>query len=113
MSERNYLLQITIGPVQDFIAAARRTHDLWMGSRMLSELSKAVACCVRDLGGSLIFPDAVQDSSLSDGIANVILAKVTAADAEELGRIKSEAKKAAEARLAEYGREALDTPLGK
>ena len=38
MSERNYLLQIAIGPVQDFIAAARRTHDLWMGSRMLSEL---------------------------------------------------------------------------
>ncbi len=117
MSERNYLLQIAIGPVQDFIAAARRTHDLWMGSRMLSELSKAVAYRVgervRDLGGSLIFPDAVQDSSLPDGIANVILAEVTVADAEELGRIKNEAKEAAEERLAEYGREALDKPLGK
>lgn len=117
MSERNYLLQIAIGPVQDFIAAARRTHDLWMGSRMLSELSKAVACCVRDhvrdLGGSLIFPDAEQASSLSAGIANVILAEVTAADAKVLDCIKNEAKKAAEARLAEYGREALDKPLGK
>lgn len=38
-----YLIQITIGPVQDFIAQARRTRDLWYGSHLLSELSRAVA----------------------------------------------------------------------
>ncbi len=36
------LLLISIGPVQDFIAQARRTRDLWFGSHLLSELSRAV-----------------------------------------------------------------------
>lgn len=33
------LLVFSIGPVQEFIAAARRTQDLWMGSWLLSYLS--------------------------------------------------------------------------
>ncbi|HTQ79571.1 MAG TPA: type III-B CRISPR-associated protein Cas10/Cmr2, partial [Thermoanaerobaculia bacterium] len=37
------ILLITLGPVQDFIAAARRCRDLWFGSWLLSELSKATA----------------------------------------------------------------------
>jgi CRISPR-associated protein Cmr2 len=38
-----YLVAFSIGPVQGFIAAARRTRDLWMGSTILSEIAKAVA----------------------------------------------------------------------
>ena len=38
-----HLLGIHIGPVQEFIAAARRSRDLWFGSWLLSELSKAAA----------------------------------------------------------------------
>ena len=37
------LLAISIGPVQDFISAARKTRDLWFGSHLLSEISKAAA----------------------------------------------------------------------
>ena len=37
-----YLLTLSIGPVQDFIATARRSRDLWFGSWLLSELSRAV-----------------------------------------------------------------------
>ena len=33
-------LKFHIGPVQEFIAAARRTQDLWMGSWLLSHLSR-------------------------------------------------------------------------
>lgn len=33
------LLVFSLGPVQEFIAAARRTQDLWMGSYMLSYLT--------------------------------------------------------------------------
>jgi CRISPR-associated protein Cmr2 len=51
-----YLLLITLGPIQDFIAEARRTRDLWFGSRALSELSRAAATAVTDAGGKLIFP---------------------------------------------------------
>ncbi|MCP4427409.1 MAG: type III-B CRISPR-associated protein Cas10/Cmr2 [Chloroflexi bacterium] len=35
----NGLLLFSIGPVQDFIATARRTQDLWMGSYILAYLS--------------------------------------------------------------------------
>ncbi len=50
-----YLVSFSIGPVQDFISAAWRTRDLWFGSRLLSEISKAVAGYVR-MHGELIFP---------------------------------------------------------
>ncbi|MBK8265600.1 MAG: hypothetical protein IPK80_30260 [Nannocystis sp.] len=40
------LLILTLGPVQDFIAAARRCRDLWFGSWLLSERSKAGAAAI-------------------------------------------------------------------
>ena len=53
-----YLFQVSIGPVQDFIASARRTRDLKFGSELLSELSKAAAKQISEKCGieSLIFP---------------------------------------------------------
>lgn len=51
-----HLLILNIGPVQDFIARARRTRDLWFGSHLLSELSRAAAMSVADSGGTLVFP---------------------------------------------------------
>lgn len=51
------LLHLALGPVQDFIAAARRTRDLWFGSHLLSEASKAAARVIREAAGAtLIFP---------------------------------------------------------
>ena len=38
-----HLLLVSLGPVQDFIAQARRSRDLWFGSHLLSELSRAAA----------------------------------------------------------------------
>jgi CRISPR-associated protein Cmr2 len=52
-----HLIQFTVGPVQDFIAQARRTRDLWYGSHLLSELSRAVARWLAGQRGvKLIFP---------------------------------------------------------
>ncbi len=39
----SHLFVLHVGPVQDFIASARRTRDLWFGSWLLSELAKAAA----------------------------------------------------------------------
>lgn len=50
------LLMIAIGPVQDFIAQARRTRDLWHGSHLLSELSRYTARMLAESGAELIFP---------------------------------------------------------
>ena len=47
-----HLFVISIGSVQDFIAAARRTRDLWIGSHLLSEISKAAAKAIAEEGGS-------------------------------------------------------------
>ena len=55
MSGRHLLL-VWIGPVQDFIAQARRTRDLWFGSHLLSELSRACAARLAADGAELIFP---------------------------------------------------------
>ncbi len=66
---KKYLISISIGPVQDFIASARRSRDLWFGSWLLSELSKVVAQTIGE--ENLIFP-----SSLSGNVVNKILAIV-------------------------------------
>jgi len=74
-----HLLAISIGPVQDFIAAARRTRDLWFGSYLLSEISKASARAIRDAGGILIFPAPIKSKDLdtdSFNVANIILAEL-------------------------------------
>lgn len=51
-----HLLLIALGPVQDFIAQARRTRDLWFGSHLLSELSRAAAKALAEANAKLIFP---------------------------------------------------------
>jgi CRISPR-associated protein Cmr2 len=73
-----HLLILSIGPVQEFIAAARRTRDLWFGSYILSEVSKAAAKSLNETECTLIFPAPVScdllepDSELS--VPNRILA---------------------------------------
>jgi CRISPR-associated protein Cmr2 len=75
-----HLLQLALGPVQEFIAAARRTRDLWFGSHLLSEISKAAARAVRAHGGNLIFPVPQTSADLDPGselnVANIILAEI-------------------------------------
>ena len=57
-----HLFIISIGSVQDFISAARRTRDLWFGSYLLSEISRAAAKAIADEGGKLIFPALEKES---------------------------------------------------
>ena len=52
------LLAVSLGPVQDFIAAARTTSDLWAGSHLLSRLSwEAMRVVCEELGPeAILFP---------------------------------------------------------
>ena len=81
MSETKYLISIAIGPVQDFIASARRSRDLWFGSWLLSELSKAAAKSIVEQNGELIFPKITKDNDLKENsdfnVVNKILAEVS------------------------------------
>jgi CRISPR-associated protein Cmr2 len=68
-----HLFLFTIGPVQSFIAQARKTQDLYAGSRLLSELSKAAADAIKAKGGKVIFPSNTEGESLP----NRLLAEFT------------------------------------
>lgn len=46
----------TLGPVQGFVAQARRTRDFWAGSFILSWLSAVAMRAVTAQGGTIVFP---------------------------------------------------------
>ncbi|WP_446008872.1 type III-B CRISPR-associated protein Cas10/Cmr2 [Candidatus Electrothrix sp.] len=80
-----WLISLSIGPVQDFISAALRTRDLWFGSHMLSEVSKAAAIAINDynqqnIHTELIFPAEEESDKLKPveiNVANRIVAQVS------------------------------------
>lgn len=97
-----WLLEITFGPVQGFIASARRSRDLWAGSRLLSEVARGAANALRDGGARLIYPaDAAVDAQGDTGnLSNTLLAIVEAADETALRQLVADVQRA--------GRDALD-----
>ena len=98
-----YLVVLSIGPVQSMIAAARRSRDLWSGSWLLSELAKACAKSLKEQGATLIFPY-VEDAALLKmnsefSVGNKIQVVVEANNTDELVQIINQAKKATQARF--------------
>ncbi len=64
-----HLFLFQLGPVQSFIAAGRRTQDLFVGSRMLSELSRAgLIAAWSSSDFRLIFPMVMDNGELPQGI---------------------------------------------
>ena len=58
-----YLTLFTIGPVQGFIAQARKLQDLYAGSFLLSYLAKQTMAKAQKLGADILFPDPEQESA--------------------------------------------------
>lgn len=50
------VFQFTLGPVQGFVAQARRTRDFWAGSFILSWLSSVAIAAIEKQGGEIRFP---------------------------------------------------------
>jgi CRISPR-associated protein Cmr2 len=84
----DYLFLVSIGPVQTFIASARRSRDLWFGSTLLSELARAAAAKIAETKitgeqeNSLIFPT-ISSQDLREAnpeqpvnVANKIIARI-------------------------------------
>jgi CRISPR-associated protein Cmr2 len=109
MSE--HLLYISISPVQDFIASARKCQDLWYGSYLLSQLSETCASAIQQkisqLDSShqqepLIFPaELSHQSSMESMVANKILVEISAEISQHLSSIAHAGKQAVEKRLSE------------
>lgn len=99
MSVNEYLFIFTIGPVQSFIAEARRTADLYAGSKILSQLSAAAAKKITE-PHELIFPhpDTLQGKTSAP---NKLVAVLKIDDGQDAGlaieAVANDARKAAEA----------------
>lgn len=114
-----YVLILSLGPVQGFIAAARRSRDLWSGSWLLSEISKASARYLYQAGAELIFP-APQDPALLEAdsdfsVGNKLQAVVLADDDSAVRELAKQAAQAAVERfhaLAQQARNALGNGAG-
>lgn len=50
------LIAIGVGSPHDFISSGRRARDIWFGSRLLADLTLAVAYRLRRLGATVIVP---------------------------------------------------------
>ncbi len=87
-----YLFRCSVGPVQEFIATARRSRDLQYGSWLLSELAKAGAKAIAEAegAGSLIFPTPDDKDALNPNtelnVPNVIQAIIETTPPKTLGQ---------------------------
>ena len=59
---------LTLGPVQGFVAQARRSRDYWAGSFILSWLSGVAILSVKEQGGDISFP--IPDEDFLSAIAH-------------------------------------------
>lgn len=72
-----FLVSVSIGPVQDFIAAARRTQDLASGSQLLGRIAGAAAATFdQPPKGGAFDPGLIFPTAPGEGGANKILALV-------------------------------------
>ncbi|MBW4082502.1 type III-B CRISPR-associated protein Cas10/Cmr2 [Paenibacillus sp. S150] len=86
--EKQWIMIIAVGPVEDFIAQARTARDLWFGSFLLSELGRTAARCLcQEYNAKLAAPylaggaAAEQPAMLHRG--HHIVGVITAADPRE------------------------------
>lgn len=117
------LLAVTIGPVQEFIAQARRSRDLWFGSHALSEIARAAAKAGLDAGAEqLVFPALDADAAdlepcdepvRSDGtpplnVSNQLLVVVPADRRGDIARAMAAAARGRWREMANHARKQLD-----
>lgn len=110
-----YVLTLSIGPVQGFIASARRSRDLWSGSWLLSEMAKAAAKSLFEAGAQMVFPfvdEATKDrlepcDRMDDNfsVGNKIQVQVDAVDDAAVRGLVVQAKAAAQSRFETIARQ--------
>ncbi len=88
MTQHLFLFQI--GPVQTFIAASRRTQDLYVGSRLLSDIARAGVQAAEAAGGSLVFP-VKHNGVYPQSISHIFACMVTTDRPEAFGQGVEEA----------------------
>lgn len=103
-----HLLVLNLGPVQGFIATARRTRDLWFGSQVLSEVSKSAARALVEAGADPVFPAATLDELQPDTPLNVANRVLVVADADAPAERLAQAAEAARQRWRQFAEDARE-----
>lgn len=67
-----YLCHVHIGPVQSFIAAGRRTQDLYVGSWLLSELARAGVDAAHQAHADLLYPT-LENGKAPESVPNLFM----------------------------------------
>ena len=106
-----HLLEIAFGPVQGFIASARRSRDLWAGSFVLSEIARAAGKALLAANAELIYPATGRVKRDNDdensNLSNVLLARLPNADAALAREVAQDAIAAGRKRLSDFADIAL------
>lgn len=66
-------LHFTLGPVQGFVAQARRTRDLYSGSFLLSYLTGQAVGAILKAGGKIAFPKVDVEGKITDPLLKAIM----------------------------------------
>jgi CRISPR-associated protein Cmr2 len=99
-----HLFLFNLSPVQSFIEQARKTHDLYAGSRMLAELTRVAALEAISNQIDLVFPAQVTDGS---PIPNRFIGKINGKDDAELQTIGTQIEGAVTSRFKLLAEEAV------
>lgn len=101
-----YFFVFSIGPVQSFIAQARKAQDLFTGCRMVSDYCRYAALIFVQQGGAIIFPK-IESHSITNRFVGVI-----AVESETTAREIGEAiERAVKNRFVEEGMAAIGACL--
>ena len=73
-----HLLLVSLGPVQSFIAQARKLRDLRSGSRLLSQLTQHVCARFKEAGGEVIVPGDTGAEGLPNRMLGTVAGKTDA-----------------------------------
>lgn len=110
---KEYVVILSVGPVQSMIAAARKSRDLWSGSALLSELAKACAFSLKQQGAELIFPAITKDDNESlkknseFSVGNKIQVCLTVDNEQQLKDVVQQAKQATRQRFLDEAQDVL------
>jgi CRISPR-associated protein Cmr2 len=78
MSQSNptHFFIFSLGPVQSFIAQARKAQDLYLGCRMVSDYCRYAALTFMQQGGIILFPEVSSASLTNRFVGTITLANV-------------------------------------
>ena len=119
MVSNKKFFHFTLGPVQGFVAQARRTRDIWAGSYILSYLagSAMVAITNKGVDGKIEFPDVENDPLIKAINKTAVPSGKDAKDAPaaRIGSLPNRFKAAAEdpQKAAEAAKTAIKKAWGK